>query len=171
MVRRPLSSDVRPRGTLPTRGRTRRGRPRTGVGARGRSSRGAAGRRARSVVPVRLAEAAEAAFREFGPTARRRRPRFTAKNLRPCYAPQTSRAPLPGRGRGAARRRARLPRRRARLWTAQARPTVRAVRDTGPKADQTAVSWPSIAMNVAFGGSATLRGQEGPRFHVFSAKK
>jgi len=81
---------------LTTRGRTRRGLRRTGVDARERSSRGVAGRRARSVVPLRLAEAAEAASREFGPTSRRRR----RVSRRKIYGPATRRRRRARRFRG-----------------------------------------------------------------------
>ena len=175
MACRPLRCQAWSCGLWGTRGRTRRFRPRAcreRACARGWSSRGVEGQRALPLVPVRVSDRAGAAFRAFGPTSRRRRAHFTAKNLRgPATAPQRLRLPLPGRHRGTFRLCAHFLRRRPGLGTAQARPKLRAVRDARPKSDETAVYWPSMATDVAPGDSVTLRGQESACFRVFLAKK
>jgi len=171
MTRRPLRYQAWSCGLWGTRGRTRRFRPRGRADARGWPSRGIEGQRARAMVPVRVSDCAGAAFLEFGPTSRRCRAHFTAKNLRAHYGAAELRMPLAGRLRGPGRLCARFPAQTTRVGKAQARPNLRAVRDAGPKSDETAVYWPPMATNVVRDDSVTLRGQESACFRVFLAKK
>ena len=169
MARRPLRYQAWSCDLRGTRGRTRRFRPRERAGARERSSRSVEGQRVLTPVPMRVTDCAGAAFRAFGPMSRQRRARFTAKNLRAHYAPQRLRLPLPGRHRGTGRMCAHFLRRRPGLGLAQARPKLRTVRDAGPKSDETAVYWPSMAPGVVLGDSVTLRGQGVAHFRIFLA--